>query len=129
MPIWKTLGNLALALHAAWVLAVVLAPLWAWGRPRWRKVHLGLMLATLAFATTLGTCPLTYVENWFWVRSDPSSAYRDGFLIHYLWEIVYWDVPQPWLNWVSGLWFLLWSGLYAWLWDRERRAGKRKLSD
>ena len=54
--------------------------------------------------------------------SDPSAAYPGGFIAHYLWEIVYWDVPQSRLNLAAGFWFVLWTGVYAWLLRRDRAA-------
>jgi len=114
------LGDLVLAIHAAWVLTVVLAPLWAWRRPWLRWVHLGMMAVTVGFGVTTGVCPLTDLENWLWSRSEAPQAFSGSFLHHYIWELVYWRVPQVWLNVASGLWFGLWVAVYVWLWWPRR---------
>ncbi len=116
----QVFGDLVLVLHAAWIAIVVLAPLWAWRRPRWRWVHLGMMALTLGFAATTGVCPLTDIENLLWSASRGTPAYAGGFLRHYLWEFVYWDVSPLRLNLAAGLWFVLWAAVYGALWQRER---------
>ncbi len=108
-------GDLVLAIHAAWVLFNLTAPLLAVRRPRWRIMHLAALGATLLSVTTLGVCPLTILENRL-----RDAAYSGGFLRHYLMEIVYWDVPQASLTTAAVLWTVFWAGVYATLWHRER---------
>ncbi len=109
------LGDLVLAVHAAWVLFNLTAPLLAVRRPRWRIAHLAALGATLLFTVTLGVCPLTILENRL-----RDAAYPGGFLRHYLMEIVYWDVPQTSLTAAAVLWTVFWAGVYAAMWRRER---------
>ncbi len=114
--VWKLLGDLILALHAAWVAFNLTAPFWAWRRPRLRAVHLGTLGLTLLFAVVWGYCPLTPLEYRL------SGTDDGGGLIHrLLWEFVYWDVPESWILGGSIGWFVLWAGIYARLWIRERR--------
>ena len=116
----RILGDVVLAVHAAWILAVVFGPLWCWRRPRWRVVHLTLMGLTLFSGFVLGVCPLTHLENWFWRGSNPETAYPGGFIAHYAWKVVYWEVPQILLSTATLAWFCLLAGIYAFLWRRER---------
>ncbi len=119
--IYQVLGDLVLAVHALWVGMVLLAPFWAWRRPRWRWAHLGMMVLTLGSAVVTGACPLTDLENLLWERSAGVPPYEGGFLRHYLWEFVYWDVPARWLNLAALFWFVLWAVVYAVLQRRESR--------
>lgn len=105
------LAHAALAAHAAWVLAVLLLPLVAWRRRRWRAVHLSMMGATVLFALVFGGCPLTFLENRLWSAAG-EAAYRESFLAHWLERLVYWEVPQAWLTAASAGWFALWAAVY-----------------
>lgn len=118
---WKILGDLVLAVHSLWVLAVLLGPLWCWRRPFWRLVHLGMMALTLLFSATLGACPLTYLENWLWLKAEGTPAYPGSFLSYYLWNLVYWDVPPFWLDLASASWFFVWAFAYGRLWLKEKK--------
>jgi hypothetical protein len=121
--LWKALADAVLFIHALWVLAIVFGPLWCLRRPRWRGVHLGMMVLVLLFALVFGGCPLTGLENALWRKGEPSRMYPGGFIAHYvLSRIVYWDYPRSLMTGICAGWFLLWSGIYAWLW-RRRKSG------
>ena len=115
----RHLGDLILAVHAAWVVFNVGAPILAVRRPAWRIVHLCSLGLTLLFAVTMGICPLTILENRLWLAAEPGSAYAGSFLHHYLMKIVYWDAPQSVLTGLAVFWTIFWSGTYAFLWRRE----------
>lgn len=119
--VWELLRSAVLVLHAAWVLAVVLGPLWCLKRPRAQAVHAAMMALTLAFAVTTGSCPLTRLENAFALRASPASAYRGGFIAHYLEALVYWNAPQGLLSGLTAAWALLWTAVYIRL-----RLGRRR---
>ena len=112
-------ANLVLALHAGWVLFNVLAPIWAWRRPWLRAAHLAALGLTLLFAAVLGGCPVTELENRLRLRANPAAAYPGGFIGHYLWRVVYWDLPASWLNAAAAAWAALWGAVYARLWKAE----------
>jgi hypothetical protein len=120
--IWKLLADAVLAFHAAWVLAIVLGPLWCWKRPGWRWVHLAMMAVVILFGAVLGDCPLTDLENQLGMRANSSFTYPGGFLAHYVLEgIVYWDLPQWVLTAACAIWLAGWGAGYAFLWRRERK--------
>jgi len=117
---WKILGDLILAVHATWVLAVLFLPFWVWRRPRGRAIHMGMMGLTLLFAVFLGGCPLTFLENRLWEKAG-EAVYPGSFLSHYLWELVYYDVSQIWITLAAALWFAFWCGIYSYLWAYRRK--------
>lgn len=121
--IWTLLADLVLAVHASWVLFVILGPLWCWKRPRLRAVHLTMMALTLGFMAILGGCPLSDLENLLSRRADPAASYAGGFIGHYLMLIIYWDIPARAIGLATSLWFLGWAAVYWRLWVRERGNG------
>ena len=118
------MAHFVLALHALWVLANLLLPLWALRRSLWRGIHLFMLALTLLFAFALGRCPLTDLENLLW-RISGSSPYTQGFILHAFQRVVYWDIPPHWLTLGLIFWFLLWSFVYGFLWWRDRPPGRR----
>jgi len=117
--LWKLLADLVLTAHAAWVLFNVLGPLWCWNRRAWRVAHLATLSLTVLFMAFKGSCPLTDLENYLLARTGPTAAYAGGFIARYLKEIVYWDISPGILGAATGSWFVLWLGIYAWIWRRE----------
>jgi hypothetical protein len=57
-------------------------------------------------------CPLTILEQWF-QRQAGITPYTESFLIHYLEEVVYPDVPQDVLVWGAALVCLFNLGVYG----------------
>lgn len=121
MP-WKLLADLVLAAHAAWVTFNVLGPLWCWKRPAWRVAHLATLASTALILALRGVCPLTDLEKYFLARSAPSASYEGGFIARFLEKLVYWEVTPGGLAAATGFWLVLWLGIYARLWRRERAA-------
>ena len=118
----EILAHAVLALHAALVLFNVFGPLWCWNRPRWRAAHLGTLALTLFFFATSGVCPLTTLEDRLRLRQDPAAAVAGGFIERWMQWLVYWDIPPGSVGAAAAAWFLLWTGVYAWLWRRRTRA-------
>jgi hypothetical protein len=57
-----------------------------------------LHVAGLVFALILNVfgwyCPLTHIEVWARLRHDPSLAYTGSFIIHYVEELIYVNLPR-----------------------------------
>jgi len=119
----KLLADLVLAVHAAWVAFNVLGPLWCWNRPAWRAAHVATLGLTVMFMAFTGGCPLTDLERRLLARTGPGAAYAGGFIAHYLEKVVYWDVSPGALGAATGAWFVLWLGIYAWMWRRGHPRG------
>lgn len=119
--IWKLLADATVALHILWVLAVILGPFWAWRRPGFRAGHLFLLLVTFLVSASGFYCPLMLMETSLRMHYDPSSAYAEGFLAHYLNALVSWDVEPMDVFMAILVWTLLWAGIYVFLWMKERR--------
>ena len=62
---------------------------------RWvlRSVHISGIAYVATLAVMREYCPVTMLENFFRRRYDPASTYPGGFMIHYIEQLVYPDVP------------------------------------
>jgi hypothetical protein len=92
--IYKILADLVVALHFAWILFLFFGAIWGI-RNRWVKY---LHLTGLGFAFLIQAmdwyCPLTHLEVYFRARHNPSLAYPGSFIIHYLEQAVYLQLPS-----------------------------------
>lgn len=85
------LATLTLAVHALWIIWMLMGAFLVRGRPRLKIIYIASVALTLFFAFTSGVCPLTDVENYFQERAGSSElrGYEAGFIHHYLSEFVY----------------------------------------
>ena len=103
-------------LHGAWVALVVCGPVLAWVWPRFRGVHLAMMLITFLFMISGDGCPLTVAE-----RGLRGGAVMDrGFIAHYLERAGVAGVVGGSVFVAHTAWLLLWYALYALGWPRGR---------
>jgi hypothetical protein len=92
--IYKILADLTVALHFAWILFLFLGAFWGVRNRRVKYFHLaGLGLACLIQVLDW-YCPLTHLEIYLRARHDPSLAYAGSFIIYYLEQAVYLQVPH-----------------------------------
>jgi len=83
----------ALLLHIFWLAWVALGWLVTRRRPLLRWVHIGSLIYGILIEIFRWPCPLTLVEVEF-ARRAGRTAYRDPFLVHYLEQLVYPDLPE-----------------------------------
>ena len=90
--LYRVIAAEVLSVHAAYIAWVIFGAFFTRGRPRLAALH----VATLVYGVIVEIfdfwCPLTALENWLEVHSG-ISAHRGPFLLHYLNEVVYPDVP------------------------------------
>lgn len=98
MNLWRTLAFLALLLHAAWLVWILLGWLVTRGRPVLRWLHIGSLGWGIVVSVIPWTCPLTWAENYFQRRAG-LQPYDKSFLEHYVELLVYPDVSQTLLMW------------------------------
>jgi hypothetical protein len=100
------------SLHAVYIAWVIFGTFLTRRRPRLAVLH----VATLVYGTIIEIfgfwCPLTAIEQWLEVRGDV-SAYRGLFLLHYLDNIVYPDIPPNLLIAAAVVVCLSNLGIYA----------------
>jgi len=86
--LYHVAAEAVLLLHLSFIVFVLLGALLA---ARWRWI-LALHLPAVAWACfvelTGGICPLTYAENYLWIRAG-EAAYSQDFIRHYLVALIY----------------------------------------
>ena len=112
-----TLADIVLAVHAAFVIFVVVAFVlilagagrWPWVRHRtFRALHLGAILFVAA-ETLLGiTCPLTRWEDW--LRADANG--ERSFVGRWIGRLLYYDLP----DWVFAVAYSAFALAVVWAW-------------
>ena len=87
---FRLLADLAVVLHAAFIVCVVIGGVVAL-RYRWfAVVHLPVAAWGVFISVTGRVCPLTYVENSLRARAG-DHGYAGGFIDHYLTSLIYPD--------------------------------------
>lgn len=103
------LPGLIISVHLLWALGMVFGvglALWGLKKPalyQWRKFRIAHLIGILATATVPvwadGICPLTRLE---WslnsIGENYSAGGSDSFILHWLHELLYWDVDPIWLS-------------------------------
>ena len=91
--IYKILADITVALHLGWIVFLFLGAWWG-VRRRWVRVF---HLSGLGFAFLIQIfdwhCPLTYLEVYLRARHNPATSYAGDFVIQYLEQVVYLQVP------------------------------------
>ena len=91
---YGVLADLVVALHAAFLVFVVLGGLLVARWPRVAWLHLPCVIWGVALIATGLECPLTGLEKWF-IESGGAEPYAGGFVDHYVEDIVYPDELTP----------------------------------
>jgi len=104
-------------LHFLWIVFVVTGAFFLWRTRRWKYVHLAAVLYSLAIEIWGWICPLTYLEQWLWLKAG-IEAYEGSFITYYLEKIIYVRAPQ-WLL-VTAVVVLLAVTLSLYFWPRNK---------
>ncbi len=116
------LAGAVLALHASFVVWVVLGAIFTKRRPWLRWLHIASFVWGVLIEVLPWPCPLTAAEQWLELRAGFNS-YQGGFLLHYLDRFVYPDIPPLLLTEAAVVVALVNLGIYA---QRFRRARATK---
>ena len=118
----RTLGDLVLAFHLAFIVFAILGSFLVLWRPWIVWLHIPSVLWS-GFVNLSGqVCPLTPLENTFRHLAG-QAGYEGGFVQHYLTPLVYPGVmPERW-GLVSGISVLAWNVLVYTLVVAQRRSG------
>jgi len=120
--IYRVLADLVTAVHAGFVVFVVVGAFLVLWR-RWVAwLHVPAALYGVAIEFFGWTCPLTPLEQRF-RRLAGQAGYAGGFIDHYLRELIY--LPAPVWNslrfWLGGLALAVNIAIYLWVWKTLRR--------
>lgn len=101
--VYAMLADAVLLVHAAFVAMVVVGLVltwigwwrgWRWTRsPAWRWTHVAA-ISYVVVQTWLGAdCPLTVLENDLRLAAG-QSPYGEGFIAHWVGELIFYDAPE-----------------------------------
>ena len=92
--VFSLLADGVVFIHLLWIVFLILGAI---PGVRYGTVKI-LHFSGLGFAVLIQVigvyCPLTYIEVWLRMRSDPVSSYSGSFLSHYIERIVYLEVSR-----------------------------------
>jgi hypothetical protein len=91
------LATVVLALHVVFIGWVIFAALWTHCRPWLRWLHMVVLAWAVIVEVGPWPCPLTVAQNWLEARAG-QTAYTGGFMLHYLDELVYPNIPPDLLT-------------------------------
>jgi len=88
MMYYRLFAELVVVIHFAFVVFVVLGGflIFLWRRAIW--LHVPAVLWSAWIELSGGICPLTPLENWFWIKGGQAS-YPDDFVGNYILPLIY----------------------------------------
>jgi hypothetical protein len=92
MKLYAVLACVVIALHTLFILWIIFGAALTGRRPRLRRLHIASILWGVLIEFAPWPCPLTVAENWLETRAGEAS-YHTGFMLHYLHQFVYPDLP------------------------------------
>ena len=121
--IWRTLADVVLLIHVAFIAFVIIGGFFACRWPWLPWVHLPAAIWGAAIEFGGWICPLTPLENWL-RQASGEAGYPGCFIEHYLIPIVYPVGLSPKIQVYLGLGVLLSNVIaYSLVW-RSRSRGK-----
>jgi hypothetical protein len=118
--VYPALSILALLLHLAWILWILLGWLLTKGRPFFARIHVLSLVWGAIVELGPWPCPLTLAEQWLEARAGVTS-YTGGFLIHYLDKLIYPDLPESVVAWTGASVCMLILAIHVVRWKKMRR--------
>lgn len=116
----RTLADLVLGLHFAFIVFAILGGFLVLWKPRIAWLHVPSVVWSAYVSLFSQVCPLTPLENRFRYLAG-QAGYEDGFVQHYIASLVYPDVmPERW-GLIAGCSLLIWNAfVYALVLLRRR---------
>lgn len=108
-----------LVFHVGWILWVIFGAFWTRNRPLLALFHIASLVWGIIVELGPWECPLTLLEQ-FVQKGAGVNPYHGGFIVHWLDEIVYPDLPRALVAWFGAGICIVNLGIYA------RRFWRRK---
>jgi hypothetical protein len=122
MSIWRILAFVALAVHLAWHVWILLGWLVTRRCALLRWLHIGSLAWGIVVSVFPWTCPLTWAER-YCERRAGLQPYEKSFLEHYVELLVYPDVPPRLLMWSAVAVCVAILGVYLRRYSRRAASG------
>ena len=109
----KFIALAILTAHILWILAVIFGAFFTRGRLTWSILHVVSLIWGIIVEVGPWPCPLTLAEQHFEMLAG-IKAYQGSFLLHYLDQIVYPNLPWWLIGSVGAAICALNLGIYFW---------------
>ena len=90
--VYSGLAVCVLVVHVLFILWVIFGAFLVGSRPILRWLHIVSLIWGVLVEILYWPCPLTLLENWFEHKAGV-EPYQGGFLLHYLDQLVYPEIP------------------------------------
>lgn len=100
---YRILADVAMVLHLAFLVYVVLGGFLAWRWPRTIWLHAAAAVWGFSTAVFGLPCPLTRVESWARRSAGEQGLPAEGFIDHYLTGVVYPQQALGLVQWLAGI--------------------------
>jgi len=92
--VYKILADIVVVVHFLWILFLIFGAFFGVRKKAVKVAH----ISGLFFAVTIQVfdwyCPLTDLEAWLRQKQAAGLSYKGSFIVHYLEEIIYIEVPR-----------------------------------
>lgn len=92
--LYRTLANLIMIIHAAWVLLLLFGAFYMVVHPQFIQWYLVSVSGTILLNLALGFCPLTAWEERLRRRYDPNVSFNNSFVTTYLHALTGWHLTE-----------------------------------
>jgi len=116
MMIYKVVADIVVIIHFLWIIFLIFGAFFG-VKNRFIKIF---HISGLAFAFIIQVfdwyCPFTHLEVWLRSKHNPVLTYTGSFIIHYVENIIYIEVPR----YLILIFTVLLCGLNIWFYLRRR---------
>lgn len=92
--VYKVLADIVVLIHFLWIVFLIFGAFLGVRNKVVKIVHISGLFFAVIVQLFNWYCPLTYLEVWLKSSSEPSAAYTGSFIVHYLEEIIYIEIPR-----------------------------------
>jgi hypothetical protein len=92
--ICRILADIVVVVHFLWIVFLIFGGLLGTRHRTIRIFHVFGLVFAFVIQVTGWYCPLTDLEVWLRSRQPGGVAYRGSFIIHYIEQLVYVEIPH-----------------------------------
>jgi len=114
---YKILADIIVFTHFLWIFFLFLGVFWGIKNKKIKIFHISGLFLAFVIQIFDWYCPLTYLEVWLRSKHDPALNYTGSFIIHYVENIVYLELPRH----LILLFTIFLCGFNAWFYLRKKK--------
>lgn len=116
MP-YKILADIVVLVHFLWILFLIFGAFPGVKNKAIKIFHISGLFFAFVIQIFGWYCPLTHLEVWLRAKHGPSLSYAGSFIIHYVEELIYIEIPARSIFFLTlllivfNVWFYLKRGV------------------